>query len=269
MPEISFDRPVFIVGCTNSGTKCLFYSLMEHQEFGGITKELHFTGIQPNVEGRLNRLFALYPCFGTNYANKIGFNPHSYDYYSKEEIVRHFEILAQYKPNFIEGNRWLVKDPKLSLRIRWLKEAFPDCLILSIVRNPWSVVEGIKRKLAVHGDFPMFMDTPTACAQWNITNNIILQDSIGNDDVKYIRYEDMIKAKTFPDKSTGFWEEVLEFLQVKKGKFTIPNRARYSNFTQDKDNKSSSNLTQWDIDYISLASKSLIERFDYKPPIKG
>jgi len=264
------EKPIFIVGCTNSGTKCLFRPLLEHPDVGGFTNELHWYGIQPNLDGRLNRLFALFPCFNTNFAHEdmpvstYGCGPLQRG--GVEGIIKGMQQLVGEK--WIEGKRLLFKDPKLALRLSWLKKLWPDCIIIAMIRNPWAVVEGIIRKLPVMGDVALNLDVPTAMAQWINVNTILQIDSRKIGDFHWVRYEDLIRAKKFPDgvESNCVWSRLLAHCHLQVKSFTIPNKSEYSRFEDGRSQQSYANLLPWEREFISTAGKKLIEDFDFKPP---
>lgn len=264
-----FDRPIFIVGCTNSGTKCLFHSLMGHPDLAGPEKELHFYGIAGNYDGRINRLFSLFPNFNTNYLDE-SCTPRSFGTGptfkpGMEHLLKH--ILTTEKVQWEQPikKRMLFKDPKLSLRIRWIKHLWPDSYIVAIIRNPWATIEGIIRRLPLMGDVPLNLDVPTATAQWHATNTIIELDSKSIDNFQIVRYEDMISATKFPGDASEncFWSRLLSHLNLSIDGFQIPNDSKYSHFKQDKNSNSLENLSAWDINYISQACKDLIIKYGY------
>ncbi len=263
------NKPIFIIGCTNSGTKCLFHSLMGHPNVVGPEKELHFYGIQPNYDGRLNRLFSLFPNFNTNYIDDTceprSFGTGPVDQFHVEKLIQAVLDIENIHWEPPTNNRILFKDPKLSLRIKWLKKIFPDCYIVAIIRNPWSTVEGIVRRLPLLGDVPLNLDIPTATAQWHITNTIIDMESKNVDNFYIVRYEDMISANKFPDglKSNCFWSRLLAHLGLSKEGFSIPNKSTYTHFLPSKNNDSLKNLTPWDVNYISNACAVLIDKYEY------
>lgn len=263
------ERPVFIVGCTNSGTKCLFKPLMEHREIGGLDRELHWLGIQPNIDGRLNRLFALFPCFETNFAHvdvparAYGGGP--YEFQNVEKTIADFAKMAP--EMWKEGNRLLFKDPKLSLRLTWIKKLWPDAIIMAMVRNPWSVVEGLLRRLPLMGDVPLNLDVPTATAQWINVNTVMLVDrkKIPREDFMWVRYEDLIKAKQFPTEvdEKNLWSKILAHCQLKGEGFTMPNESDFSEYKGENDTASWGKLNSWEKDFISTATGGLLEEFGY------
>jgi len=264
------EKPIFIVGCTNSGTKCLFKPLLEHPDVGGFTTELHWYGIQPNLDGRINRLFALYPCFNTNFAHQdmmgtaYGGGP-----MQREEIEFILgKVKKQMPDRWIEGKRLVFKEPKWALRVTWLKTLWPDCIIIAVIRNPWAVVEGIIRKLPALGDVALNLDVPTAMAQWITVNTVLQMDSKKVGDFHWLRYEDLMRSNKSPDsvESNCLWTRLLAHCHLEVKNFTIPNKSKYSIFEQDKSKTSYENLLPWQREYIATAGRALIDDFDFKPP---
>jgi hypothetical protein len=268
----NFKKPVVIVCATNSGSKCLLHSLLEHPQLGGLRMELHWFGLAPNLPGRMDRLFSLWPCFPTNYMDENpprfgGTGP--YDKNSVEYIIKKaYQCIPE--KNRKDGERLLIKEPKFALRLKWLRKIWPDCKIIVLVRNPWSVCEGIKRKLPLMGDVPSHIDIPTACAQWINTYSCIRVDSAKIHNVYTVRYEDMIRAKKFPCGENGtFWTRLLEFCELDEKGFSIPNESKYSHFTGERDGFSLGLLSQWEKDFISEAAAHLIESYGYNKHLAG
>ena len=266
----TLKKPIFIIGSTNSGTKCLFYSLVEHPELRGLKKELHFYGFQPNIDGRMNRLFSLFPNFNFNYLNETC-EPRSFGVgpVDRGPVHKFLNSLMSSKSTAEDllgtGQRAVFKDPKLSLRIKWLKHIYPDCYIVAIIRNPWATIEGIVRRLHIYGDIQLNLDVPTATAQWHITNTIIDMESKDIDNFYMVRYEDMISASKFPDsvESNCFWSRLLSHLDLGVEGFQIPNKHKYTNFDVSKNSDSLKNLTPWQVNYISNACVVLNNKYGY------
>lgn len=262
--------PIFVVGCTNSGTTVLHDVLRSHPEVDGIGIEPHYGGLAPNIAGRLNRLFALWPAFTDTYVNENSELASAAGFIFPDQVHDWFKCWYEFHQQKGRGSdtskRQLVKEPKFSLRVRWLKCIWPDCYIVAIVRNPWSVVEGIKRKLSQIGDLPLIVDTPTALAQWVNVNSCIMIDSKNISNFSLVRYEDMINADVFPNNGTDkncFWMRLLSHLNLSADNFKIPNETPKSHFDNSRDAFSLSRLSKWDIDFITYTAAHLIKEFKY------
>lgn len=248
-------KPIFIIGNTNAGTTCLHATLLSHPAIGGLPKELHFFGFCHNVFGRINRLFSLWPSFLTCHQNDTKFRG---DFTSGPVTPAAARLLLQETFDMrlqlgeaYPGERLIFKEPKFSLRTKWLRELWPDCTIIVMVRNPFAVVEGLQRKLATHTDWYTMLDTPTACAQWLNTYNTILLETHGMDDVIFVRYEDMVQN------NPAWWARLLDKLGFSTNGFATPE------LEQDRNERSMAKLTDWDIQYIAFACHALLERFGY------
>jgi hypothetical protein len=269
---LNFKKMIFIVACTNSGTKCLLHSLLEHPELGGFRMEIHWFGLAPNIPGRMDRLFALWPCFPTNYLGEEPPHHHGggpWDRTSTECILNQaWRLLGEKQKK--AGKRLLLKDPKFCLRLKWIRKLWPDCKIVLLVRNPWSVSEGIRRKLPLVGDVPSGIDIPTACAQWINANTVAMLDSRDMKNVLRVRYEDMIRANKFPYGENGdFWKRLLDFCELEQDGFSIPNKSEYSKFTHERDGASLANMSTWEKGFVKEAARGLIEDFGYSRYLEG
>jgi len=186
------------------------------------------------------------------------------DWQDVEGLIKNFSIV---KPEmWKKGKRLVFKDPKLSLRLTWIKRLWPDAIIIAMVRNPWSVVEGIIRRLPVLGDVQLNLDVPTATAQWINTNSVLLLDSRKISNFMWVRYEDLIKGKSFPveiDKKQ-IWSKILRHCELEPDKFTIPNRSAFSEYKKNKDSASWKKLSPWARNFIGIATRGLLDKLGYE-----
>lgn len=173
--SLNFSRPTFIVGCTNTGTKILQSFMAKVLPINNFPLEPHYLGFAPNLLGRLNRLFALHPCF---VSSRLDPNTHPGSIesgpVSRDSFIQHISLYAQHKAKEMFDSPAplsypiLFKEPKFILRIPWLLDIFPDCKIIITVRNPWSTIEGIRRRMHSFGDLPFACDIPTCASQYSI-----------------------------------------------------------------------------------------------------
>lgn len=248
MPIQNYDRPIFILGQSNSGTKVLFFTLLEHSQVGGFRKEIHNYGVCPQIPDVPCRLYALYPIFEKYRNNLVGYPESEVKQKLKDHSAQSFE--------FQNGERLLFKDPRLSIKIPMIRRLWPDAYIIHIIRNPYCVVEGIRRRNRV--------DIPTAAAQWVVNHNIIELDSEGMERFKIVRYEDMVQANEYPG-NNPFWEDLLKFLELRTDGLQIPNQCTFSKFVQTANEGSIKNLNSWEKKIITKIVFPSAVKYGYQP----
>jgi hypothetical protein len=75
------------------------------------------------------------------------------------------------------------KTPSNVLRMEWLNKAFPNSRFLGLVKNGYSVCEGINRKGG--------KDFKRAALHWNAVNKLIVEKSSVVDKYMELKYEDL------------------------------------------------------------------------------
>jgi hypothetical protein len=65
------------------------------------------------------------------------------------------------------------KEPKFCLRIPWILNQWPDAKIIALHREPFAVIEGIRRRQPIMGDLPLCLDIPTCTSQLAVCNAFI------------------------------------------------------------------------------------------------
>jgi hypothetical protein len=256
---MNWERPVFIVACTNSGTKLLQKIMSDHDDLNLFPVEAHYLGFAPNLHGRLNRMFALWPCFSSSFADTAtNFYSPETGPLNRESFIAGIESYLKMKCDVdpaADPRRPLIKEPKFSLRIPWLLSMFPKATIVCLVRNPWAAIEGIRRRQPMIGDLPLRLDIPTCTAQWLITNTIMQMSS---DDSRcfFIRYEDIIDR----GRDGIFWSNFSDKLGLSKP-FQSVSRSIHLDRTKSTD--SFKNLNDWEKLFIYLSCRSLIKIYNY------
>jgi len=254
MKNINFKDPILITGCTNSGSKILFYTLLQHPELGGFDGELRNLNI-PIMQKFISRLFAIYPqfnkyCITANRTDKLLGCLDNNE--ARKRIMHKLESADTYG----DGNRVILKSPLMSLRLKWFREVFPDSYILIMLRKPHAVVEGIKRR---SGGKP---DIPICVAQWLTVNAILRMDTEGMGRVKFCRYSDIVENSKFPSNDDRFWGCLFNFLELDSEGFTVPNSSKYSIIEGGYDRKSMEALESWEIKFISLATDGFVKQHE-------
>lgn len=272
MPELNFSSPIFIVGCTNTGTKVLQSAIAKTMPVNNFPIEPHYLGFAPNLEGRINRLFALHPCFKSTRLHPKTF-PGSIESgpLSRELFTRHTNLYAErFAPQMFSDPfitcQTLFKEPKFILRIPWLLDLFPDAKIIITVRNPWSTVEGIQRRLHSFGDTPFKCCIPTCAAQYLTCYTYSSLDISQYPPEKsqstffHVRYEDLC---TDPNASL---KSISEFLDLD---FTSLSTFDASKFDKSLITSSFNSLKKEDIQFIDAYTKQIQNVFAYSISYSG
>ena len=183
-------RPIFIIGCCNSGTSLVHELLLGQKEISGPSVEgqdlpelpiylKHFLGRQTF------RLFA-HPKFG-----------HAYRLTERDcTDQKRREITRVYGQHHKSGTRFVEKSPANSVRMRFLQSVFPDAQFLVIVRHGIAVAEGIRRKRRHDPIRPHLSGQNTevedAALQWFHANKIIIKDLEHIGSYKLFKYEEFV-----------------------------------------------------------------------------
>lgn len=184
------EGPIFVVGCSNSGTTILQQAILEHPRCAGPEGEgqdlVELPGRLRHFLGpRTSRMFA-HPFFGGAYRLK------EHDY-SRREAARIVDIFREHCG---QGKRLVEKSPANSMRTRFLQALYPDATFVVIVRNPYAVAEGIVRKRFFDPDRQHLAGLKTnigdAALQWYSANMTLAADTKFLRRSITIRYEELV-----------------------------------------------------------------------------
>jgi len=253
MKKVNLDSPIFIIGCCNSGTTSLLFALNSHPQVVAFRENLvHEMGITPRVEELNSRLYVLGEQFDMYFQNERCSNKKAIGVNDKFKTIDNIIKVCLEKNMAINGERVLLKDPRLSLRVKWIKYVFPNAKILCMVRSPFAVAEGIIR----HSNAKkMPTNARLAANQYNVVYKIIEKSE---DCVKYIKYEDMIKNKTGREK---FWQEILEYCGLQPNKLKLPCDDKWTKFNDCRNDWSLGQLNEQQADIIKHQTKDIINKF--------
>ena len=161
---------LFLLGVNNSGTTVLSQIIDSHSQINGMAPEgQHVSNVFP---------------VGWQYGVARVWS-------EREDLFRWTEenpadaLRAAYDWSwFLEPNDFLFeKSPPNTIRSRWLQRNFPGAFFLAIVRSPYAVCEGIKRR----GGYTV----ERAARHWARANQIMLEDFPSLERKLLIRYEDL------------------------------------------------------------------------------
>lgn len=186
------NKPIFIVGCTRSGTKLVSrliggqadnFLITEHREKFHIPEDK--SGVCEEHLWWNNFAFKLWGKDG----NPIVRTPE----YNESDI-------AQLKNIFLSlagDKRLIVKNPQNILRIKFLKKMFPDALYIFCVRNPWhslqSRVIGGQPKYLIGSQKNLELpDDLLLKSVYSWQESIDIYQEGKDDNWHVVRYEDMV-----------------------------------------------------------------------------
>lgn len=238
---------VFLVGCYNSGTTLFHKILAEHPQIGSMPKEgRNFTNELPNAKDfGLPRLWAIKPEL----------------FYLDENSNKNIDvkkIKRQWAFMYNNPNRPVLLEKSIvnASRIRWLNKHFENAHFIALIRNGYSVAEGIHRKTKHSIDL---------CArQWSVSNRLMLNDLEHVKNKIILSYEDLTaQPKETLDKTFRFIgveplskEIINKDFQVHERESKITN---YNSFSMHS-------LSQQDIEIINKEAGEMLHKLNYTVP---
>lgn len=238
---------VFLGGCTNSGTGLVRILLGKHPKISVLPQEgPKLSTLLPDDDrcGLPRRLFGLYP--------------EVYHLTEKDLPTLDFKrILQDWMPSWNLNKPVLFeKCPANATRMRLLQAAFPEALFIGLIRNPYAVCEGIRRRR--HHKIG-------ECAKhWLAANKTMLEDSKRLNKFILIKYEDLTEAP----KAT--LRKIFEFAGIENTPIDTTARIKRHNITgkpqsvKNLNKLSIVNLSSENIGTINKTAWPFANRFGYK-----
>lgn len=151
----------------------------------------------------------------------------------------------------------LEKSPTHTLRSRWLQQHFQPSRFVAVVRSPYAVCEGIRRRAGC--------SIASAANHWTAGNGCLLRDKNHLERFMWLRYEDFCESpaeclhelQTFLDLPTAFDLEVLENVSS----HSIAGR---SVGLQNLNSQSIERLTPEDVRSINRIAAPVMEELGYE-----
>jgi hypothetical protein len=250
MPE----KLILIVGCYNSGTTVLNHILSNHKEITGLDTE----GVSLTKELKTpedfgwNRLW--YKCQDKLEINKLSDQP------DVEKIKRDWA-------RYFDSNKPFALEKSIvnGLNIDWFEKQFNHPHFIFIVRNGYTVAEGIRRRTINkkrNGFNPGEPYPIEWCAeQWVISNKLI-SNKLSNVKNSYqLLYEDLM------DNYNHTIQELLEWLPVQSKILDKPDSFKFHQQTRPIKNMNYSslkNLKIEDIEKINQVAKDYLKHWGYE-----
>jgi hypothetical protein len=239
---------LFLLGCNNSGTTLLVRILESHPLIRTLpTEGQHCTKALPNST-RLG--------VGRVFSQRLDvFRWTEQSDPTPAERVR-YDWAACYDPR---PGILLEKSPPNTVRSRWLQRHFQPCRFLVIVRNPYAVCEGIRRRRA--------HSIEEAAMHWRRVHEILQEDMPYLERSLWLRYEDL--CERFEEQCgciEGFLELDVPFdRDVLAGSFNVHNMDGTPQPIQNFNDKSLQRLSPKEIEAINQITGVQMKQFGYEP----
>ena len=157
----------------------------------------------------------------------------------------------------------LEKTPTNSARTRWLQKHFDNAHFIGLIRDPYAVAEGIRRKARpVHR--PEGWSITMTARQWLRSNQMLREDAEALRRFIWIRYEDLTADPTETLNS------ILEFLDLTRDTLDVTGKSfvvhERKQPISNLNTKSHDNLSAEEIDEITTIVMPFARQFGYAPP---
>lgn len=240
---------IFIVGCYNSGTTLLSEILGAHPQISALPTEGQYLTDEFFSDHEIG-LSRMWTARDDLYRLSEGSDGPDVIRLKKEWAMR-FDLSKQVL---------LEKTPANMARMRWLQENFENSYFLGIVRNGYSVSEGICRKAKpVHRKegWPIEL----AARQWAKSNEIMLEDA------KYIKNFKLVTYEDLTDNPTNTVKSILDFLRLDAKEIDISQKwaiHERNETIQNLNQVSIRSLNKEKIELINTAAMAMLKRFNYE-----
>lgn len=243
---LSTSRWLFLLGVNNSGTTLLNRVLESHPQISGM-----------HPEGQ--NISRAYPHPAQLGVVRV--------WSEREDVLRWTEeddpapalrALYDWSYYLAPGQILLEKSPTNTMRTRWLQRNFAAASFLAVVRHPYAVCEGIRRR-ASHS-------IERACRHWVRAHQILLEDLPHLERAKLVRYED------FCDQPIESLQEIQSFLKLThpfdpsllSSEFNIHNVDNTGLKIENLNPKSVARLSQNEINQIDELAGPTMSQLGYK-----
>ncbi len=203
---------LFIVGCYNSGTTLLQRLLSKHPDISTLPREgvtLTYELPRPEDYG-WTRMWA--ECL-----KQMQFT-------EKENPKKANKIIKDWSPFFDNRCSIFLEKSIVNLpRMEWIDKNFSNAYFLGIIRNPYAVCEGIRRrakpKSPVNKKFPDGYPINLTAKQWLTANSMLQQQKNKVKRFALIKYEDLVSA---PVRNL---QTIYDYLQIAHPDMSFVNQA--------------------------------------------
>ncbi len=237
---------LFVLGVNNSGTTLVKRLLQDHPEMRPLPREGQELShaLPRGTDFRIPRAWGLL-------ADKFHWT-------EEHDPEPSFRVKFDWAPYFPARPGYLLdKSPTNTMRSRWLQQNFRPARFLAIVRHPYPICEGIRRRNG--------RDLESAARHWTTAMETMFADIEHLEKCLWFRYEDLTSE---PEKTV---ERIEAFLEVKNrlDRSVLTNIKVHSiegvtTGVKSLNEKSLANLTEEDRRIIRAQALPMMERLGYE-----
>jgi hypothetical protein len=267
--------PVFVIGCSRSGTTLLYHMLLSSGNFAVYRMESQvFNLLEPRFRPltiTANRRKMLAAWYDSRLYTRTGLTPEEVEPRVMAECRNGGDFLRIVMEEMCRKQgveRWAETTPDHLLYLSWIKETIPDALVIHVIRDGRDVALSWEKKGQIRR-LPFDRLRPAMAAgiywEWIVCKGHKAGEDLGGDYLE-LHYEDLVlKPKDVLARVEPFIEHHLDYEQIKSvaiGSVAAPN-------TAFKD-ESRSPIGRWKTDLPALELETLesligrtLERFGY------
>jgi hypothetical protein len=240
---------LFILGCNNSGTTVLMRILESHPLIRTLPGEGQgYTNAIPSA-ARLG--------VSRTFSQRLELFRLTEEHDPTPAARMRYDWAPHYRPG---PGILLEKTPTNVVRSRWLQHSFRPSRFVGIVRSPYAVCEGIRRRTGT--------SIEEAAHHWRRVHEILLEDVGHLERCLLVRYEDLCdRPEEHCERIARFLELDVPFdLEVIGRDLTVPNIDETPHALSSFNDKSLRRLSPRDIEIIGEITEIPMRRWGYQPP---
>ncbi|MFA6322828.1 MAG: sulfotransferase [Candidatus Buchananbacteria bacterium] len=262
MPEI--ERPIFVIGCNNSGTSPFTKALQSHRQICGPPPMENTDDFGQRHPMEIIDLPGM-PSIVRRQLGECSFRAlgcaefKGIDYVTEEQCTPAIaqEIRLALGRFTQPGKRFLGKNPSNVLRARLYQAVFLDADFIGIYRNGYAVAEGTRRKRLLDPERLQFaglnITITQAATNWNNNNTVMLSMA-----TTYLRRCLLVAYENLVEDPASTFKNVLDFLGLPTNGFQAPCLKKDLNKIQIE------RLTREEISHVTEAAWPMLRHFDYR-----
>jgi hypothetical protein len=238
MSPVRSKAPVFVIGCSRSGTTLLYHMLLSSGNFAVYRMESQiFNLLEPRFRPltcAANRRRMLKAWYGSRLYTRTGLTPAEVEPRVMAECRNGGDFLRIVMEEMCRRQgveRWAETTPEHLLYIPWIKQTIPDALVIHVIRDGRDVALSWERKAQIRR-LPLDRLRPAMAAgiywEWIVGKGQAAGRQLGADYLE-LHYEDLVQKPTeVLAQVEPFIEHHLDYEQITRvaiGSVAAPNTA--------------------------------------------